>query len=147
MKMLARLACLLGLLAAPLFASEEEAFAAVRRADQQRIVATIASDAKKLGDLLSDDLVYGHADGRVQTKSQLITAVTTSNIRYLSVVPSDVHFQLIAPGAVAMSGRAKLTVQLPDHRLESPIRFLAVWHDEQGKWRLVAYQSIQLPLK
>ncbi|HVU25180.1 MAG TPA: nuclear transport factor 2 family protein [Opitutus sp.] len=128
-------------LAAPLRATDADDFAAVRRADQQRIVATIAADTAKLGALLSDDLRYARADGQPQTKAELLAAVADSRIKYVSVVPQDLAFQAIVPGAVAMSGNARLVVVTGERRLEFVLHFLAVWRNESGHWRLLAYQS------
>ena len=122
-------------------AADADDFAAVRHADQQRIVATIAADTAKLAPLLSDDLRYARADGQPQTKSELLAAVAGSKIKYDSVVPQDLAFQAIAPGAVAMSGNARLTVVANQRRVGFVLHFLAVWRNESGHWRLLAYQS------
>lgn len=146
-RFLRRLSLVLALLALAPFgrAAEADDFAAVRRADQRRIVATIAGDTTGLGQLLADDLTYAHSDGRVQTKAQFLAAVGARKIKYLSVVPQDVAFQTIAPGAaVALSGRARLVVEADGRRLEFTLRFLAVWRHEGDAWRLAAYQSSQL---
>jgi ketosteroid isomerase-like protein len=137
---------LAALLLAPAFAFAADAddFAAVRRADQRRIVATIAADTAALAKVLSDDLLYAHADGRVQTKAQFLAATAAKKIKYLSVVPQDVAFQAIVDGAVAMNGRARLAVEADGRRLEFTLRFLAVWRKEADAWRLVSYQSSQL---
>ena len=139
------LAVLLTLIfAAPLRAGDKAAaadFAAVRRADQQRIVATIAGDTAKLAPLLSDDLRYARADGRPQTKAELLAAVADSQIKYVSVVPQDLAFQAITPGAVALSGNSRLAVVANGRHLEFTLHFLAVWRNESGHWRLLAYQS------
>lgn len=119
-------------------------FAAVRAADAARIAATITGDADRLGELLAADLRYAHSDGRVQTKSQLLAAVASNPVKYLSVVPHDVELQAIAPGAVTMTGRAEVVAQTKTDRVKFALRFLAVWRDESGRWRLAAYQSSQL---
>src|SRR6185369_9896644 len=84
--------------------------AAVRSADQRRIQATIAGDAAQLRELLSDDLVYAHSDGRLQTKAQLLTALANHQIKYISVEPEDVEYRPIAAGVAVLSGRARLVV-------------------------------------
>jgi hypothetical protein len=130
-------------LLSPAVASVDES-AAVRRADQRRIQATITSNATELGDLLSDDLHYAYSDGRVQTKAQLIAALANHQLNYISVDPEDVKYQSIARGAAVLSGRARLVVEAKGQRVAFTLHFLAVWRDEAGTWRLVAYQSSQL---
>src|SRR6266568_2023233 len=83
-----------------LHAGETDPFAAVRRADTARIEATIANDASRLAPFLSDDLSYGHVDGRIQTKAQFITAVATSPVKYDGYDYLDTQLTEIAPGVV-----------------------------------------------
>jgi ketosteroid isomerase-like protein len=144
MKTLARLVLPFVLCVSSLRAAEPDDFAAVRTADEARLAATIAGDTLKLAQLLSDELFYAHSDGRVQTKAQFIAAVAGNRIKYLSVTPHDLTLQTIAPGAVAMNGRAHLVVRADGQPLEFTLRFLAVWRQESGQWRLLAYQSSQL---
>ncbi|ACB74803.1 nuclear transport factor 2 family protein [Opitutus terrae] len=125
-------------------AAAADDFAAVTAADRARIAATIAGDTLKLAELLSDDLRYAHADGRVQTKAQFISAVASNKVQYLSFTPEDVALQAIAPGVVAMQGGARLAARAEGQRHEFTLRFLAVWRQENDRWRLVAYQSAQL---
>ena len=141
MKRLFRLLPIMLALAALARASQDDDFAAVRHADQRRIVATIASDVKQLAELLSADLQYAQADGRLQTKEQLLAAVRTNTVHYLAVKPSHVQFQAIAAGAVAMTGHADIEVEYGGRTGHLLIHFLAVWRNEAGVWRLLAYQS------
>jgi len=145
MKLLLRLLPLVLVLSAAARASSDEDFAAVKRADQRRIVATIAGDAKLLGDLLSDDLLYAQADGRLQSKEQLLAAVRTNDVHYLAVKPSELQFQAVAAGAVTMTGHADIEVEYGGRTGHLLIHFLAVWRNESGQWRLLAYQSGPLP--
>lgn len=128
----------------PLRAAPADDFAAVQRADQARIAAILAGDTAALSPFLSEDLHYAHSDGRVQTKPQFLAAVGGNRIRYLTFEPHDVHLQAIAPGAVAMNGRARLVAEAGGQRVQFTLRFLAVWREEAGQWRLLAYQSSQL---
>ena len=125
--------------------AESHSFAAVQMADGQRIAAILAGDMTKLGTLLSNDLRYAQADGRIQTKAQFVAAAGENKVHYVSVVPRDLTFLAIAPGAVSMDGIAELMVTANGERVTYALRFLAVWREEAGQWRLLAYQSAQLP--
>jgi ketosteroid isomerase-like protein len=116
----------------------------VRAADAQRLAATISGDTGRLERLLSDDLRYAHSDGRVQTKRQFIAAVASSRIKYLAITPESVEWQPVNPGAWCESGRARLVALADGRRAEFTLRFLAVWRQETGGWRLLSYQSSQL---
>ena len=145
MKLLLRLLPLVFALTALARAGTDDDFAAVKRADQRRIVATIAGDARQLGDLLSDALLYAQADGRLQSKAQLLAAVRSNTVHYLAVKPSELQFQAVAAGAVTMTGHADIEIEYGGRTGHLLIHFLAVWRNESGQWRLLAYQSGPLP--
>jgi hypothetical protein len=118
--------------------------AAVLRAEARRIHATITRNPVELADLLSEDLHYAQADGRVQTKAQLIAALSTPDLNHLSVTPEGLKFQAVADGVGTLSGKARLLVESSGRRMAFSLRFLSVWRSEAGQWRLLAYQSTQL---
>ena len=123
------------------FAAEPPEFAEVRAADAARIAATIERNIASLDPLLSADLIYTNADGRVQTKSQYLASVTESDARYLAVHPRAIQLQLLSPTAVAMTGRSDILAETRGQRVRFSLRFLAVWRAESGGWKLAAYQS------
>lgn len=131
-------------LAAPSRAADD-ALAAVKRADAARVQATISGDAARLRELLTDDLSYGHNDGRVQTKAEFINAVASKQSRYEAVDYLETNLKETAPGVATMTGRVRLRVSRGEVRVEFTLRFLAVWREENGQWRLHAYQSTRLP--
>lgn len=118
---------------------------AVLRADSARVAATIAGNADRLANLLSDDLRYGQADGRVQTKDEFLAAVLSNEMRYESYDYEELHLTPAGDDVATLSGRARIQVVQDGHPLSFRLRFLAVWKREAGAWRLFAYQSAQLP--
>ena len=115
----------------------------VRAADTARVLATVRGDLPRVTSLLSEQLHYGHADGRVQTKAQFIAAVRTSQMKYEAYDYLEREVTPVTDDVATMSGRAKLRVSVAGKQLEFIIRFLAVWRREAGDWRLLAYQSAQ----
>lgn len=117
----------------------------VRAADSARIMATIAGDTTRLAPLLSDDLSYGHADGRVQTKADFLGAVSAARVKYEAYDYEEVGVRSVDDNVATMSGRAKLRATAAGQHVEFRLRFLALWRRESGAWRLLAYQSAVLP--
>ena len=119
----------------------DESARAVRAVESQRVRAMIASDVPTLDGLLSDDLTYTHADGRVQRKVELLAALHSGAMKYLGMEHEDVR--VVAYGdAVVLTGRSRLTVQSGDGReMIFPVRFTLVYVNEGGQWRMVAWQS------
>ena len=127
-------------------AAAEPAVAALRAADDARVSATIRGDAAALGTLLSDELRYTHSSGSVDTKAVFIEALASGRIRYHAMDYEERNFQVIAPGVALMSGRGRFKPA----RAGSPpsdlhLSFLAVWRQEQGQWRFIAWQSARIP--
>lgn len=147
MKFLLRISLLLLALTSAARAGNDEDFAAVRRADQRRIVATISNNIAQLGEVLSENLRYAQADGMVLSKAQLLAAVAQNKTHYVSARPENVQFEMIAAGVVTMDGRAEIVISANGQEVHLALHFLEVWRNESGQWRLVAYQSGPLPNK
>ena len=116
----------------------------VRAADTARIMATIAGDAARLEPLLSDDLSYGHADGRVQNKADFLAALKTVRVKYEAYDYEELHIARVSDDVATMTGRAQLRATAGGKTVAFSLRFLAVWRREDGAWRLCAYQSVPL---
>ena len=115
--------------------------AQVRAADAARVLATIRADVPKLAPLLSDALVYGHADGRVQGKTDYLHAVAAKRLRYESYDYEEMKITPLGTDVAAMTGRVRLRASFDERPVQMRIRFLAVWRREDDRWRLFAYQS------
>lgn len=125
--------------AAPRDADDEQ----VLKTDEKRIHALINNDAQALAEQLSDDLVYGHSDGRVQSKEQLLAALASNRMQYRSVKYVNRDLKPLG-NARALTGVADIEVNANGAPLSFTIRFLAVYVNEGGRWRLAAYQSTQI---
>lgn len=113
----------------------------VRAADAARVLATIQADVAKLDPLLSNALIYGHADGRVQDKSDYLQAVAAKRLRYEAYDYEELKVTPLSVDIATMTGRVRLRVSLDGKSASMRIRFLAVWRREDDAWRLFAYQS------
>ena len=142
MRRFSSLLALLVLIAVPLRAQTLEQD--VRAADTARVLSTLRGDADRLSRLLSDSLVYNHADGRMQTKEVLLAAVRLNKIKYDAYDYLETKITRVSDDVAIISGRAHLKASTPTERVDFDIRFLAVWRREDGAWRLFAYQSTRL---
>lgn len=134
------LASILLLVAAQLFADESQ-LVAVKAADKARVEAVLAGDKDKLSEILSDELRYAHSSGAVDTKKSFIDAVTGGKMKYTAIDYEEQNFTLAAPTIALMNGRAHLKVG----SMDASMSFLAVWRNENGQWKFLAWQSCKLP--
>lgn len=122
-------------------AADDGVVMAVRAADDARIAATLAADRAELESLYSDELHYGHSNGKADTKASQIAALTSRRIVYESFKYKERTFLPAAPGVVLMRGRVLVQASSNGQNAELDLTYLAVWREEKGKWRFLAWQS------
>lgn len=144
MKYILLLASLLTLI--PLHAADDPQLAALRAADDERVAATIAADGTRLGAILSDDLRYAHSSGGVDTKAVFMEALVSGRSKYEVIRYEERGFTFPAPGIALMTGRAQVKVGNAKGGMDAVLGFLAVWREEKGKWRFLAWQSCKMPV-
>jgi hypothetical protein len=133
------------LFALPAFAEEHPKLAALQAADAARIAAMKAPDREKLGAIFSDELHYAHSSGAVDTKASFIDALAGGRSKYVVYEPGERKFTFPAPGLALMTGRAQIEVANATGGMKATLSYLAVWREEQGQWRFLAWQSCRLP--
>jgi hypothetical protein len=132
-------------LVAPLRAADDARVAKLTATDDDRIAATRSGDRAKLSAIFSDELHYSHSNGNVDTKTAFIDTLTSGRSKYLGIDYEDRKFTFPAPGIALMTGRARVQVESANGRMDAILAFLAVWREEQGQWRFLAWQSCKVP--
>jgi hypothetical protein len=131
--------------AAVVQAADDPRLAAVRAADDQRVSATLAADRAKLAAVLSDELRYAHSSGLVDTKKSYVESIASGRTKYHVIQFEERNFTFPAAGIALESGRAHMKATSPTGESDSIFSFLAVWREENGHWRFLAWQSCRLP--
>ncbi|OHE89543.1 MAG: DUF4440 domain-containing protein [Verrucomicrobia bacterium RIFCSPLOWO2_12_FULL_64_8] len=144
MKILLHLLPLLALIIAPLRADDSAIITAVRAADDARVAATIAADRAGLDAVFSDGLRYAHSSGAIDTKASFMAAILGGRTKYVSIDYDDRDFTVAAPGIVLMTGHARFKAGRADSPENLYLGFLAVWREEKGAWRFLAWQSCRV---
>jgi len=117
--------------------------AAIIELDRKRMAAMAAKDIATLNDIISDDLIYTHSSARMDTKASLIGAMQSGSTVYTSMVPSDVVAQDFG-GAVVLTGIAAISVLAGGNPRSFRVRFIDVYANQGGAWKLVTWQSTLL---
>jgi len=113
-------------------------------ADAARAQAMVAGDAVALERLLADDLSYGHSDGRVQGKQELLQALLGGKMRYRKLAADETAARLYGCAGI-VTARAVAEVETPERTLSLVLRYTATYVWRADHWALVAYQSVRLP--
>jgi hypothetical protein len=132
-------------LGAPLRAADEALTTRLAAVDDARVAATRAADHDKLVALLSDELRYAHSSGNVDTKTSLIESLTSGHLKYAGFDYEERKFTFPAPTIALMTGRAHIKAETATGTTDAVLGFLAVYREEQGQWRFLAWQSCKLP--
>lgn len=111
--------------------------------DRQRMAAMVSLDVSKLNDILAEGLTYTHSSAKVDTKASLIEAMSSGTNAYTALEPSEVVAKDLGQ-VVVLTGMAAMTVSLGGRLTSFRVRFIDVYVEQDGVWRMVAWQSTRL---
>lgn len=101
------------------------------------------ADFTTLDRILSDGLIYTHANGVRQTKFDVIQ-VLGSSMKYESIKPYDIRVKIYGD-TVIVAGRASLQIAAHGDKESFEISYLDVYVKQEGRWQMVAWQSSRVP--
>ncbi|MGV3663803.1 MAG: nuclear transport factor 2 family protein [Prosthecobacter sp.] len=125
--------------------AEDAKVTALTAADEARTAAMKSADREKLNAIFSAELRYAHSSGVVDTKASFIEVLTTGRTKYVGYDVVERTFTFPAPGIALMAGRSRVQAETATGKMDSVLSYLAVWREENGQWRFLAWQSCKLP--
>lgn len=126
-------------------AIDDKLSAALVAADDERQAATIAGDRARLDAIFSNELRYAHSSGKIDSKASYIESLVSHQTVYESFEYRERTFLPVAPGIVLMSGRVFVHAHNGEQKVALDLNYLAVWREENGHWRFLAWQSSRNP--
>jgi hypothetical protein len=139
-----RLVCL-GLLL--MFAGRAAAGVAedVLAADAARTAALIAADRAALDATLADELRYVHGNGLVQDRAAYLEAAVGGAMTYTAITPLERRLRVLSPQVALLTGSNRVAVLLDGKPLQLDVLYTAVYVQQDGTWKLTAWQSTPAP--
>ena len=118
--------------------------AAVAQSVETLRKAQLEADRAKLAQVTSDQVSYGHSDGRVETKEQFIHGVMTRKQVVKSLTFPDLKLSVVGNAAIVRH------IYLAESELDGKatttrIGALQMWQKQDGTWKLLARQGFRLP--
>jgi uncharacterized protein (TIGR02246 family) len=104
------------------------------------VAAELKGDTAALDKLFADDMTFTHGSGLVETKSVFLDALKTGKRKMESVQQTDVQVRMFGTTALVV-GNSNVKVVAGGNTIEHAVRFSDIWVQQQGKWRMVAYQA------
>lgn len=114
--------------------------------DALRREGLVHSDVASLRELFVDGLRYGHSNGQMHAKEEMLGLLGSGELDYRSIEIEEIDTRELA-GAVVVTGRQTIEAALEGRAVSSRSLFTAVYMREGRRWKLVAYQSTPLPLR
>ena len=85
-------------------------------------------------------LSYTHADGRSQSKFDVLGTLGSSEMKYESIIPYDTRVHIYGNSAI-VAGRASIKIKAHGEEESFEICYLDVYAKQDGRWQMVAWQS------
>ena len=121
----------------------DAAVEAVVKADQARLAAMMAGDAGALGRLMSDELRFVHSDGRIESKADYVKNMLAGDTAYADAKTSGIEVLQPSADVVILIGAQEMRKRLGPTWSEVKLRFMSIWRNERGTWRMYAWQSMR----
>ena len=115
----------------------------VLQIDGTRLKAMMDGDGAALARCFSDALVFVHSDGRLETKAEYVRNLLAGDTAYEGVRTTGVQSMLVAPEVIVLIGAQEMRKRLGTTWSDIRLRFMSVWRNESGTWRMVAWQSMR----
>lgn len=117
-----------------------EAETVIRRLEDQRYGAVLAGDVDTFERLCHPQLVYTHSGGNRDSLEAYVDKLRTGSVRYHRIDHTSEKITVIGTTAlVNLRMQADLTVNGTFLQMENSA--LAVWVNEGGSWKFIAYQA------
>jgi len=112
--------------------------------EAQRCKALLEADMEALAEVLSERLVFAHANATYEDKNSLMMKMGSGNIVYKTLQVSEQRVIELGDTALLV-GRLTAAVEVGRTPKTIDNWTLSVWTREDGAWRLIAYQPTAIP--
>jgi hypothetical protein len=99
-------------------------------------------DTATLSRLLADNVTYGHTNGMIQSKGELVQDIANGNQQYQAINLAGLNVTVYNDAATV---NLDATIKMIYHGklLDFKMKALFVWIKQSGEWKLVARQSVK----
>ncbi len=100
-------------------------------------------DEKKLNELISPQLTYGHSNGVLDTKESLISNYVSGKSNFDDLEFSDISIIENANTAVIRHTLKAKSLDAGKEPSVALLKVMLVWTKEKGTWKLMARQAVK----
>lgn len=103
----------------------------------------MAGDGAALARLMSEELRFVHSDGRIESKADYVKNMLAGDTAYTDAKTSGVETLKPSTDVVVLIGAQEMRKRLGPTWSEVKLRYMALWRNEGGTWRMFAWQSMR----
>ena len=118
--------------------------AAVAQAVEALRKAVIAKDKAQFEALLADQLIYGHSDGRTETKAEYIADATSKRALWKSIDLTNQTVRVTGDTAIVRHLYTGESEREGGKIQSTKIGVVTVWQKQGGNWKLLARQAYRI---
>ncbi|TAJ17709.1 MAG: nuclear transport factor 2 family protein [Dehalococcoidia bacterium] len=106
--------------------------------------ALVSGDADVLDRLTTPDFTYVHSSATLDTRDFFLDAFRSGRRKYTHYSVEGVEARAY-PGAVVTSGLAHIRLNPRGEEMKIETRFISVWVQQAGAWKMAAWHSTKIP--
>jgi ketosteroid isomerase-like protein len=115
----------------------------VAKTEAAWVNAVQRGDLKAIDELLSNDLVYAHSTGTVETKQQYMAKLKAGAQKYTGIDESDTKVRVYGNTGVVTT-KVRMTGSTKGVPFDNKLQMTHVWVKQGNNWQLVSHQTTRL---
>lgn len=126
----------------PATASQIELLAGL---EQRRVLASLKRRIDELADVLHDDFVFIHSNGRVDSRADYLNLLASGDLAYETMESSDLSVKSASDSLATVLSRLELVALFQGRRVAVSALAFTVWVRGAVGWQALSIQSTPLP--
>ncbi len=115
----------------------------IAQSERELAQAHVDMDLEKIDDLLHPDYTILQPDGETENKESVLTSYLTGSRHWHEAAVNDLSIAVFGNLAL-VSGLWTAAGQNGAESFDYSARFLSMWRKDNGRWRNIAYQSLEI---
>lgn len=107
--------------------------------------AMVSRNYERIDQLLHQKCYYGHSNGWVEHKHDIIENLKSSKLTYRKITLDSIEIQKISSKTRSVVYLANVSGELSQKPFEIHLKVVQLWMKQRGRWKLVLRQAVKLP--
>ena len=114
------------------------------RSVQELNSALVSRNYERIDQLLHQKCYYGHSNGWVEHKHDVIENLKSSKLTYRNITIDSIEIQKISSKTRSVFYLANVSGELNRKPFEIHLKVVQLWMKQRGRWRLVLRQAVKV---